>query len=107
VHGDSPPSPIIEAMRNKFLKYWDEVPLVTILANYLHPSFKKNYTIRLLELYKKNLNLSHTGEKQRVTSKLEEIFNLYNTQLHTNQTNQPSSSNPRNIMYKNLTYLQY
>lgn len=99
VHSDSPLSPIIEAMREKFLKYWDEVPLITILANCLHPSFKKKYTIRLLERYKKNLNLSHMGEEQRVTSALEEMFNLYNAQLHANQSNQPSSSNPRNIRY--------
>jgi hypothetical protein len=84
VHGDSLLSPIIEVMRDKFLKYWDKVPLVTILDNCIHPSFKKKYTIRLLERYKKNLNLSHTGEEQRVTSILEEMFNLYNTQLHAN-----------------------
>jgi Domain of unknown function (DUF4413) len=53
VHGDSPLSPIIEVMREKFLKYWDKVPLITIIVNYLHPSFKKKYTIRLLEQYKK------------------------------------------------------
>jgi hypothetical protein len=63
VHGDSPPSPIIDAMREKFLKHWDEVPLIIILVNCLHPSFKKNYTIRLLEQYKKNLNLPYIGEK--------------------------------------------
>jgi hypothetical protein len=45
VHGDSPLSPIIETMREKFLKYWDKVPLVIILVNCLHPSFKKKYTI--------------------------------------------------------------
>jgi Domain of unknown function (DUF4413) len=99
VHSDSPLSPIIEAMREKFLKYWDEVPLITIIVNYLHPSFKKKYTIKLLERYKNNLNLSHIGEEQRVTSALEEMFNLYNTQLYANQTNQLSSSNPRNIRY--------
>jgi hypothetical protein len=99
VHGDSPLSPIIEAMREKFLKYWDEVPLVIILVNYLHLSFKKKYTIRLLKRYKKNLNLPHIGEEQRVTSALKEMFNLYNSQLHVNQTNQPYSSNPRNIRY--------
>jgi Domain of unknown function (DUF4413) len=99
VHGDSPLSSIIKVMREKFLKYWDEVPLITIIVNYLHSSFKKKYTIRLLERYKKNLNLSHIGEEQRVTSTLEEMFNLYNTQLHANQTNQPSSSNPHNIRY--------
>jgi Domain of unknown function (DUF4413) len=99
VHGDSPLSPIIEAMREKFLKYWDEIPLIIIIVNCLHPSFKKKYTIRLLERYKKNLNLLHIGEEQCVTFALEEMFNLYNTQLHTNQTNQSSSSNHRNIRY--------
>jgi Domain of unknown function (DUF4413) len=99
VDGDLSLSSIIEAMREKFLKYWDEVPLITIIANYLHPSFKKKYTIKLLEQYKNNLNLSHIGEEQRVTSALEEMFNLYNTQLYANQTNQSSSSNPRNIRY--------
>jgi hypothetical protein len=89
MHGDSPLSPIIEAMREKFLKYWDEVPLITIIVNCLHSSFKKKYTIRL----------PHIGEEQHVTSALEKMFNLYNTQLHANQTNQPSSSNPRNIKY--------
>jgi Domain of unknown function (DUF4413) len=99
VHGDSPLSPIIEAMREKFLKYWDDVPLIIIIINCLHPSFKKKYTIRLLERYKKDLNLPHIGEEQRVTSVLEEMFNLYNTKIHANQTNQSFSSNPRNIRY--------
>jgi Domain of unknown function (DUF4413) len=99
VHGDSPPSPIIKAMREKFLKYWDEVSLIIFIVNCLHPSFKKKYTIRLLERYKKNLNLPHIGEEQRVTSALEEMFNLYNTKLHANQTNRPSSSNSHNIRY--------
>jgi Domain of unknown function (DUF4413) len=99
VHSDSPLSPIIEVMREKFLKYWNEVPLVTILVNCLHPSFKKKYTIRLLERYKKNLNLLHIGDEQRVTSTMKKMFNLYYTQLHANQTNQPFSSNPRNIRY--------
>jgi Domain of unknown function (DUF4413) len=34
-------SPIVEAMKENFLKYWEEVPAVIIIANYLHPSFKK------------------------------------------------------------------
>jgi hypothetical protein len=99
VQGDSPLSPIIEATTEKFLKYSDEVPLITIIVNCLHHSFKKKYTIRLLEQYKKNLNLPHIREEQCVTSALEEMFNLYNTQLHANQTHQSSSSNPRNIRY--------
>jgi Domain of unknown function (DUF4413) len=99
VHGDSPLSQIIEVMREKFLQYWDEGLLIIIIVNYLHPSFKKKYTIRLLERYKKNLNLPYIGEEQRVTSALKEMFNLYNTHLYANQTNQSSSSNHRNIRY--------
>jgi Domain of unknown function (DUF4413) len=49
---DSSLSPIVEAMKEKFLKYWEEVPAVTIIANYFHPSFKKKYTVRLLQRYK-------------------------------------------------------
>jgi hypothetical protein len=90
-------SPIIKVMRDKFLKYWDEIPLITIIVNCLHSSFKKKYTIRLFERYKKKLNLPHIGEEQRVTSALEEMFNLYNIQLHANRTNQSSYLNPRNI----------
>jgi hypothetical protein len=45
-------SPIVEAMKEKFLKYWEEVPAVTIITNYFYPSFKKKITIRLLQRYK-------------------------------------------------------
>jgi Domain of unknown function (DUF4413) len=49
---DSSLSPIVEAMKENFFKYWEEVPTVTIIANYLHPSFKKKYTVSLLQRYK-------------------------------------------------------
>jgi hypothetical protein len=49
---DSSLSPIVEAMKENFLKYWEEVPAVTIIANYFHPSFKKKYTVRFLQRYK-------------------------------------------------------
>jgi hypothetical protein len=66
VHGDSPLSSIIDAKREKILKYWDKISLIIIIVNYLHSSFKKKYTIRLLEQYKKNLNLSHIEEEKNV-----------------------------------------
>ena len=46
---DSSLNPVIEAMTTKFLKYWEEVPAVMIIANCLHPEFKKKYTVRLLQ----------------------------------------------------------
>jgi Domain of unknown function (DUF4413) len=38
---DSSLSPVVEAMKEKFLKYWEEVPVMIIIANCLHPSLKK------------------------------------------------------------------
>ena len=76
---DSSLSPIVEAMKEKFLKYWEEVPAVTIIANCLHPSFKKKYTVRLLQRYKQNLHLRTNEEDNRVNSLLEEMFNIYNS----------------------------
>jgi len=81
-------NPIVGAMKDKFLKYWEEVPLVTIIANCLHPAFKKRYTIKMLQRYKQNLNLDSTKEEARVNSALEDMFNLYNSR----RTDQPSSS---------------
>jgi hypothetical protein len=86
-------------MREKFFKYWVEVQLVTDIVNYLHPSFKKKYIVRLHQKYKKNFNLPHIGNEQHMTSTLEEMFNIYNTQICSNHVNQPSSSNPPKIRY--------
>jgi hypothetical protein len=49
--------------------------------------------------------LPNTGEEQRVTSALEDIFNLYNAQIYVNQMNQHSSSIPRNIRYQKLNII--
>jgi O-antigen ligase len=38
---DSSLSPIVEAMKEKFLKYWEKILTVIIIANCLHPPFKK------------------------------------------------------------------
>jgi Domain of unknown function (DUF4413) len=59
---DSSLSPIVEVMKENFLKYWEEVPAVTIITNCLHPSFKKKYTVRLLQRYKQNLHLRTNEE---------------------------------------------
>jgi uncharacterized protein YdiU (UPF0061 family) len=93
---DSSLSPIVEAMKEKFLKYWEEVPAVTIIANCLHPSFKKKYTVRLLQRYKQNLHLRTNEEDNRVNSLLEEMFNIYNSRRNTNN---PSTTD-RNIRYE-------
>jgi hypothetical protein len=41
VRANSPYAPIIEVMRGKFLKYWEEVPIIIIMINYFHSSFKE------------------------------------------------------------------
>jgi Domain of unknown function (DUF4413) len=87
---------IVEAMKENFLKYWEEVPAMIIIANYLHPSFKKKYTVSLLQRYKQNLHLRTKEEDNRVNSLLEEMFNIYNSQRNTNN---PSITD-RNIRYE-------
>jgi Domain of unknown function (DUF4413) len=72
-------SPIIEAMKEKILKYWEEVPAVKIIVNCLHPSFKKKYTVTLFQRYKQNLYLRTNEEDNCVNSLLEEMFNIYNS----------------------------
>ena len=49
--------PIVETMREKFLKYWKEVPPVTILANCVHPAYKKKWAIIFLRKYYEFLGL--------------------------------------------------
>jgi Domain of unknown function (DUF4413) len=93
---DSSLSPIVEAMKEKILKYLEEIPTVIIIANYLHPSFKKKYTIRLLQRYKQNLRLRTNEEENRVNSLLEEMFNIYNSRRNTND---PSTTG-HNIRYE-------
>jgi 16S rRNA C1402 N4-methylase RsmH len=88
-------SPIVEAMKEKFLKYWEEVPAVIIIANYLYSSFKKKYTVNLLQRYKQKLRLHTNEEENRVNNLLEEMFNIYN---YRQNANNPSSTG-RNIIY--------
>jgi Domain of unknown function (DUF4413) len=71
--------PILQAMKDKFLKYWEEVPVVIIIASCLHPSFKKKYTVLILQRYKNNLHLPYIEEEARVSSLLEDMFNIYNS----------------------------
>jgi Domain of unknown function (DUF4413) len=71
--------PILQAMKHKFLKYWEEVPAMTIIVSCLHPSFKKKYTVLMLQRYKNNLCLPYTEEEARVSSLLKDMFNIYNS----------------------------
>jgi hypothetical protein len=98
--------PIIQVMKEKFLKYWEEIPTVTIITSYLHPSFKKKYTVLMLQRYKNNLHLPYTEEKARMSSILEDIFNIYNYQQNINQVSS-SGQNTRLHIEKliNLYYL--
>jgi hypothetical protein len=71
--------PIAQAMKEKFLKYWEEVPTVIIITSCFHLSFKKKYTVLILQRYKNNLRLPYTEEETRVSSLLEDMFNIYNS----------------------------
>jgi hypothetical protein len=84
-------APIVDAMREKFLKYWEDVPLLAIIAACLNPAFKRHYTIAMLEAYKRNLHLDTGGVETHVNSKFEEMFALYYSRMNDNR-NQPSSS---------------
>jgi hypothetical protein len=98
--------PILQAMKDKFLKYWEEVPAVTIIANYLHLSFKKKYTILMLQTYKNNLHLPYTEEEARVSSLLEDMFNIYNSRRNINQASS-SGQNTRYTQKNKFIYIIY
>ena len=83
-------TPIVDAMKQKFLKYWDDVTLLAIIASCLNPVYKKYYMIRMVEAYKENLHLDRIGVEAYVDSKFAEMFNLYNSRMGNNQN--PSSS---------------
>jgi hypothetical protein len=85
---DNSLAPIVDAMKEKFLKYWEDVPLVAIIASVLNPSYKKHFTKRMLFAYKTNLRLDNTGVEAEVDRGIGEMFALYNSRIN----NQPSSS---------------
>ena len=88
-------TPIVDAMKQKFLKYWEDVPLLAIIANCLNPAYKKFYTIKAVERYKQNLHLDSTGVDAYVNSKFEEMFNIYYSRMSANQTPSSSRAGPR------------
>ena len=83
-------TPIVDAMKTKFLKYWEDIPLLAIIANCLNPSYKMYYTIRMVEAYKKNMHLNARGVEAYVNSKFDEMFNIYHSRMGDSQN--PSSS---------------
>jgi Domain of unknown function (DUF4413) len=88
-------TPIVDAMKQKFLKYWEDIPLLAIIAICLNPTYKNYYTIRMVQAYKDNLHkdnlhLSNTEVETYVNSKFDEMFNIYNSRMVDNQN--PSSS---------------
>jgi Domain of unknown function (DUF4413) len=72
-------TPIVDAMKQKFLKYWEDIPLLAIIVSCLNPAYKKYYTIRMIQAYKDNLHLSNTGVEAYVNSKFDAMFNIYNS----------------------------
>ena len=88
-------TPIVDAMKLKFLKYWEDVPLLAIIASCLNPAYKKYYTIRMVQAYKENLHLVTTGVEALVNSKFDEMFNIYNSRISGNQNSSSSRAGPR------------
>ena len=104
-------TPIVDAMKQKFLKYWEDVPLLAVIANCLNPAYKKYYTIKFIERYKEYLHLDSTGVETYVDSKFDEMFHIYSSRMSGNQNPSSSQAGPR---YKfkytcifNIYYLQY
>jgi len=96
---DSTLAPIVDAMKEKFLKYWEDVPLLAIIASCLNPAYKKGYTIMILERYKSNLGLDPQFVKTQVETAFNEMFILYNSLLNVEE-NQPSSSRAAAARYE-------
>ena len=88
-------TPIVEAMKIKFLKYWEDVPLLAIIASVLNPAYKKYYTVRMVQAYKDNLHLATTGVEAYVDAKFKEMYNIYNSRIGGNQNPSSSRAGPR------------
>jgi Domain of unknown function (DUF4413) len=86
---------IVDAMKQKFLKYWEDIPLVVIIASWLNPAYKKYYTIRMVQAYKNNLHLYNTEVEAYVNSQFDEMFNIYNSRMIDNQNMSSSRRAPR------------
>ena len=97
-------APIVEAMREKFLKYWEHVPPITLVAHVLHPTYKLHYTTRMLQIYHANLGLQTGEEEPTIRQLLQELVSTYSAQPNVDQ---PSSSQRRryNLIIYNLLFL--
>ena len=81
--------PIVNAMKEKFLKYWEHVPLITIIANVLHPTYKLHYTVKMLRKYKQYLGLDVGDEEPTIRQVLQQLVSAYTTRPNVEQ---PTSS---------------
>ena len=86
---DRPLAPIVNAMKEKFLKYWEHVPLITIVANVLHPTYKLHYTVKMLRKYKSYLGLAVGDEEPTIRQVLQQLVSAYITRSNVQQ---PASS---------------
>ena len=92
-------------MKEKFLKYWEEVPKVTIVANVLHPTYKLHYTVKMVKKYKTYLDLPRGTEEPEIRALIEEMFTQYTNQRSTAQPT--PSTRFRYIFLKLIFYLLY
>ena len=96
---DSTLAPIVQAMKDKFLKYWEHIPPVTIIANCLHPTYKKFYAVKMLRIYNNNLGISDGQEEAFVTKTIEDMFNLYYTRRGAQQPASTSHAEPGRYIF--------
>jgi hypothetical protein len=82
-------------MKQKILKYWEDIPLLAIIASRLNPTYKKYYTIIMVQAYKENLHLSNTEVEAYMNSKFDEMFNIYNSRMVDNQNLSSSRRTPK------------
>ena len=96
---DASVTPIVQAMKDKFLKYWERVPPVTIIANCLHPTYKKFYAVKMLRIYNNNLGISSGDEDPHVTKMVEDMFNVYYARRGAQQPASTSRAEPGRYIF--------
>ena len=79
-------------MREKFLKYWTDVPKVTILANVVHPTYKLDHTIFLIQCFKRFLALPSDDVPHEVNKLWDSMYTVYSAKQNENQPRSDNSS---------------
>lgn len=85
---------IIGRMKEKFLKYWDGVPLLYCIAICLDPRGKIKFCTRSIELIAGNLEIPAKPTRLQVETALHNLYSMYNSRLGNAVGASSSSSAP-------------